>query len=491
MPTNKVNNNIKLKSGGGILNDATDGLSVEPSILPQVYEAAETITADSFLSFNSDGKLVKTRFSQAEYTATNALGSSTTFPHSSCWLNENLFVMAGINGGVGSIRLQAFTHNNGVYTDGTAIDGNSLVTTQYIKLLRIDDNKFAVINRYLTTNRDELYASLYSVSGTTITQVVAPTLVMNRTTTGDQKLNYDAVILDSTSFFVSSYLAGATYTEGRVVQISGSAFTLGTQSRVLQNTTTPSSVKLARLSSTKLLAVHCRGGGTTAHLANIITISGVNFTIEGSDTTIFTGGLAGTSNYFQNDLASISDSFAAYAYQDSGDGVARVRLLKISGSTITTVHTLTLASFLTDTNRLIIKGESNLLYLRCLTNVYKILINGEVLSLSRAGTFGTFSNDPSLYLNNYLQTNGQTSNRAKVAILNMVADEIIGRTSSELTIGNNYKIPTTLTGFSNLSPSTLYYIDDYGNAINWNNSVATTSPTLPIGRAINATTILK
>lgn len=29
MPKNKVNNNIKLKSGGGILNDATDGLSVD------------------------------------------------------------------------------------------------------------------------------------------------------------------------------------------------------------------------------------------------------------------------------------------------------------------------------------------------------------------------------------------------------------------------------------------------------------------------------
>jgi hypothetical protein len=29
MPTNKVNNNIKLKSGGGLINDATDGLSVD------------------------------------------------------------------------------------------------------------------------------------------------------------------------------------------------------------------------------------------------------------------------------------------------------------------------------------------------------------------------------------------------------------------------------------------------------------------------------
>ena len=31
MPKNKVNNNIKLKSGGGILNDA-DGLEADPNI---------------------------------------------------------------------------------------------------------------------------------------------------------------------------------------------------------------------------------------------------------------------------------------------------------------------------------------------------------------------------------------------------------------------------------------------------------------------------
>jgi len=34
MPKNKVNNNIKLKSGGGIINDATDGLSVDTTVYP-------------------------------------------------------------------------------------------------------------------------------------------------------------------------------------------------------------------------------------------------------------------------------------------------------------------------------------------------------------------------------------------------------------------------------------------------------------------------
>jgi len=39
MPKNKVNNNIKLKSGGGILKGA-DGLEADPSFLPVTqYEA--------------------------------------------------------------------------------------------------------------------------------------------------------------------------------------------------------------------------------------------------------------------------------------------------------------------------------------------------------------------------------------------------------------------------------------------------------------------
>ena len=33
MPKNKVNNNIKLKSGGGVINDATDGLSVDTAYI--------------------------------------------------------------------------------------------------------------------------------------------------------------------------------------------------------------------------------------------------------------------------------------------------------------------------------------------------------------------------------------------------------------------------------------------------------------------------
>lgn len=43
MPKNKVNNNIKLKPGGGIINDATDGLSLE-SLSTKILTAGEDLT---------------------------------------------------------------------------------------------------------------------------------------------------------------------------------------------------------------------------------------------------------------------------------------------------------------------------------------------------------------------------------------------------------------------------------------------------------------
>ena len=46
MPKNKVNNNIKLKSGGGIINDATDGLSVDTGT-----------TANKLVRLDGDAKL--------------------------------------------------------------------------------------------------------------------------------------------------------------------------------------------------------------------------------------------------------------------------------------------------------------------------------------------------------------------------------------------------------------------------------------------------
>ena len=46
MPKNKVNNNIKLKSGGGIINDATDGLSVDSGT-----------TADKLVQLDGSAKL--------------------------------------------------------------------------------------------------------------------------------------------------------------------------------------------------------------------------------------------------------------------------------------------------------------------------------------------------------------------------------------------------------------------------------------------------
>lgn len=52
MPTNKVNNNIKLKSGGGLINDATDGLSVDGEYVSD--NAFWEMTASTNIKYSAD-----------------------------------------------------------------------------------------------------------------------------------------------------------------------------------------------------------------------------------------------------------------------------------------------------------------------------------------------------------------------------------------------------------------------------------------------------
>ena len=57
MPKNKVNNNIKLKSGGGVINDATDGLSVDTAYIANnsgntIAKSVKQLTIQLFLRDN-------------------------------------------------------------------------------------------------------------------------------------------------------------------------------------------------------------------------------------------------------------------------------------------------------------------------------------------------------------------------------------------------------------------------------------------------------
>lgn len=56
MPTNKVNNNIKLKSGGGVINDATDGLSVNND---NVFQGVFGDGSDGDVTISSDTPLAR------------------------------------------------------------------------------------------------------------------------------------------------------------------------------------------------------------------------------------------------------------------------------------------------------------------------------------------------------------------------------------------------------------------------------------------------
>jgi hypothetical protein len=74
MPTNKVNNNIKLKSGGGVVNDATDGLSVDTGTTDG--KIVQMTTGDKLPAVDGS-QLTNTHWT---LISSEALGATNTIP---------------------------------------------------------------------------------------------------------------------------------------------------------------------------------------------------------------------------------------------------------------------------------------------------------------------------------------------------------------------------------------------------------------------------
>lgn len=75
----KVNNNIKLKSGGGLINDATDGLSVEsPLVASSITTGANATAIGSALNTVYQNNTTRPRFVCVSVWLRNTNGGSQT-----------------------------------------------------------------------------------------------------------------------------------------------------------------------------------------------------------------------------------------------------------------------------------------------------------------------------------------------------------------------------------------------------------------------------
>lgn len=112
MPTNKVNNNIKLKRGGGIINDATDGLSVKNA---SNIIAGEDITSGEAIYLGSAPAVSvahDTSFSASVSISTNPqviTKAITISDNSNRYLTVSVFARAG-NGSNGTPAVSSITY---------------------------------------------------------------------------------------------------------------------------------------------------------------------------------------------------------------------------------------------------------------------------------------------------------------------------------------------------------------------------------------------
>jgi len=114
MPKNKVNNNIKLKSGGGVINDATDGLSVDTGT-----------TANKLVRLDSSAKLPavdgsqltavnNTKLSNGNLTITDSYSDITVT--TSFIIRKVNFIAIAIYSGKTMISFGAYDRVSSVYS---------------------------------------------------------------------------------------------------------------------------------------------------------------------------------------------------------------------------------------------------------------------------------------------------------------------------------------------------------------------------------------
>lgn len=117
MPKTKVNNNIKLKSGGGLINDATDGLSVGD--LPAIDGSKLTgiglvkIGTISFGGGESAAQTITTGFLPRKIKVSLALGGNDFSLGFWNAIDGNICSFSATNNGVGvDTKIYKVTANN-------------------------------------------------------------------------------------------------------------------------------------------------------------------------------------------------------------------------------------------------------------------------------------------------------------------------------------------------------------------------------------------
>jgi len=485
MPKNKVNNNIKLKSGGGVINDATDGLQVDTTVYPATptMPAYENLVAGNLLKVVNDNgscKLAKIVGLSNELTGTFSGGTSNSSLRF-IEISTNKFVFAYKDGT--TYYMKVATLSGTTLTFGSTVSVGSTGTSDYkqcFDIAKVSDDVFVLVYQS-AQNTIVVSAVVGSISGTTI-NLGSSTQVSTSVLSGECYISVCNIENNKcVVYYCKDHDACC-----RAFSVSGTTITFD---NYIGSAHTNVGAKMIFLDTDKcILMLYSSLSGGYRFTSYVYTVSDLSIS-AGTQYSCDVGGSSNIVTWFS--VAYISSTKLILVYSLSGSYTTlRIRIIDISGSTVTFGNETALASILVNGSTSM--GYKELVY----DNMYLYLfeqesgklfqIDSNELSILKTITVGTAGSPIRGTLITTMSTNKlffqSLAYKFKVGLLDQ--NNFITSANKSYVAGDNVPITNVFTGFSGLTIGLNYYVDLTG-------TITTQDTYQKIGTAISDTTIIK
>jgi len=475
MPKNKVNNNIKLKSGGGLIN-GPDGLSVDGYSSMPAYENLVAGDLLKVISSSGVGKLAKIKGIQAQVTqsitkAGNIVKIVPTSDYSRLIIltSTKLYYCANSNGtlsGLTDITPSSGTPNDFCLIDDTHIISSTVTTSGNTKIQKVICTNISGATAY--GGEQNVAAVTGAVDSMGLGALV-------KVDTNKAVIGY--------YYYVANY---NHYLKGHVLTLTGNEIAVGS-GVTLDSTTGDSSseirtlltTSMALLSTNKFVVFYRRRVGDYKKLSVVVgTVSGASFT-AGGIVDILSGNLVVSYNNSGHNIIVPESNKFIIIYNSEANAYTYI-FGSVSSNTITlgATGTSTIGA-----NIFSICFQDRYLY--AITNgaISKLIINRDYsVVLKKSLTISSITRLTSFADVILATTNDDT---IKSTLLLLDHDEFITSANASYLANANVPITTLFSGFSGLLTGYEYYIKSDASGISGNTTYQ------KIGVAINDTTILK
>ena len=465
MPKNKVNNNIKLKSGGGIINDATDGLSVDGYSSMPAYE--NLVAGDLLKTINDGGTYKLGKILGIKSLTHSSITYSKAVLINSTTILFVAFASNDITGRVGIISGSTITFGSPVRLNTHGIHSSGPWDVE-----RASDTKY-VISYVWSTDQKTVYAQEGSISGNVITPNASTlTLVSATGTNVSSNVILKNIDTNKVACFYARTVSGTVEMHIRILDTS-SSLVAGTDSNFNDGYYggTPSLIKL----DVDKAAFGYYHNGTYSY--NILGV-----TISGTTPTIHTGfSISGSSGDHVDQVYSCyyDTNSAVAVYKKSTTTTPMFINISLNGS-----NNATSSKSTTITNAKVapLIKVGNVIY-NLGSTTQKIIMSTTSFILSLTKSIPTSSSTSLLGEINgeIICGNGGTSTYK----LLLDHDEFVTSANAAYTAGDSVPLTDRFTGFTGLLNGVDYYINSTGSGLTADSTYQ------KVGKAINATTILK